>query len=271
MIYYEKTDVKQYSRKTAQGLKSFNQLNLGYESTFEKGEEVVILKETDFNELLNKSELLEDLKKNNNVVRSELESLRSDNKKYSTQILELTGRINELENIENNYDKVIKELESLRTDNREYSNQILELTGKVKELENIENDYNQTIDELESVKSDNADYSNQILNLTGEVKELDIVKNNYDKAISELESLRTDNQELKSDKKKLSDKLNVANTELTYEKELKSNIVMKYEGIISEIQDKLFFRLLCTLPKSYKQLHESEIKEIVEVDNKGGK
>lgn len=233
MIYYEKTDVKQYSRKTAQGLKSFNQLNLGYESTFEKGEEVVILKETDFNELLNKSELLEDLKKNNDVVRSELESLRSDNKKYSTQILELTGRINE--------------------------------------LENIEIDYNQTIEELESVKSDNADYSNQILNLTGEVKELDIVKTNYDKAISELESLRTDNQELKSDKKKLSDKLNVANTELTYEKELKSNIVMKYEGIISEIQDKLFFRLLCTLPKSYKQLHESEIKEIVEVDNKGGK
>ncbi len=155
MIYHEKTDVKQYNRKTANGLKSFNQLNLGYESIFEKGEEVVILKLSDFNELLNKYELVEDLKKNHEIITSELESLKSNNNDYSNQILEL-------------------------------SNQIIELNKKLEK----------------------------------------------------------------------------ANSELNKEKELKSNIVMKYEGIISEIQNKIFFRLLCNLPKSYKELHATEIKEI---------
>ena len=192
MLNYEKAIIKQYKRKLKNSEKNFNQINLGYNSKFEHEDKVIIIKEDDFNNLLDKVELAENLE----------------------------VKLNDANN----------ELESLRTDNREYSNQILELTGRVKEL--------------------------------------DIIKNNYDKAIDELESLRTDNRELKSDKKELLNKLDVANAELNHEKELKSNIVMRYEGIISEIQNKIFFRLLCNLPKSYKELHATEIKEIVEVENK---
>lgn len=162
MLYHEKTDIKQYKRKTANGDKTFNQVNLGYESKFDKGEHIIVVRESDFNDLISKVNLL------------------------------------------------------------------IEFESKVKDV----------TDELESVKSENKEYSKQLLELSNQVNIL-------------------------------SDKLNTANTELQKEKDLKSSIIMKYEGIMSDVQNKFFFRLLCTMPISYKKLHnDSEIKKIVEVNKK---
>ena len=98
MIYHEKTDVKQYKRKTSKGFKSFNQLNLGYESEFEKGEEVAIVKLSDFNELVKKLELLEELQVDKDKMIKELESLKSDNQEYSKRVLELSQSLENADN-----------------------------------------------------------------------------------------------------------------------------------------------------------------------------
>lgn len=148
MIYYEKADVKKYKRKTKSEVKEFNQINLGYESQFEKGDEVAILKLSDFNSLL-------DLSNKNNDL-----SLK-------------------LENLEN-------ELKELRNENKKYSNQVIELS-----------------------KSNNS-----------------------------------------------------LNKELSHEKDLRTNIVLKYEGIVSDIQGKWFFKLFGKLPDSYNELRESNLIEI---------
>ena len=148
MIYHEKADIKTYKRKTKNEVKEFNQVNLGYESEFTKGEDIIVLKESDFNSLL-------ELDKNNS-----------------------------------------------------------ELSLKVENLEN----------ELKEIKEENKNYSNQLI-------ELSKANNNL-------------------------------NNELSHEKDLRSNIIMKYEGIVSDIQGKWFFKLFGKLPESYNNLRESDLIEI---------
>lgn len=148
MIYHEKADIKTYKRKTKHEDKEFNQVNLGYESEFKKGEDIVVLKLSDFNSLL---------------------ELDKTNKELSSKV----------ENLEN-------ELIELKEENKKYSNQLLELS-----------------------KSNN--------NL---------------------------------------------NNELSNEKDLRTNIIMRYEGIISDIQNKWFFKLFGRLPESYNKLRESNLIEI---------
>lgn len=83
MIYHEKTDIKTYKRKTKNELKEFNQINLGYESQFKKGEDIVVLRLKDFNGLINKLNNLEDMKENINNLEKEIKKLQTD-KDYLT-------------------------------------------------------------------------------------------------------------------------------------------------------------------------------------------
>ena len=209
MLYYEKTDVKQYKRKTSNGDKQFNQLNLGYESKFDKGDEVAIIK---FDEL-------ENLESKINIKLDELESMKKTVAELKELNNVLTDKVNKLESDKENYINMVNELSvKLNDDNKEYSKEI---------------------SQLNSVFADKLDSKDK------EISHL----------INAINSLSKD--------------LNTANIELQKEKDLKANIIMKYEGIISDVQTKLFFRLFCTMPKSYKQLHDSEIKEIVEVKKEG--
>lgn len=83
MIYHEKADIKTYKRKTKNELKEFNQINLGYESKFEKGEDIVVLRLKEFNDLINKLNNLEDMKENINNLEKEIKKLQTD-KDYLT-------------------------------------------------------------------------------------------------------------------------------------------------------------------------------------------
>ena len=145
MIYHEKSDIKKYKRKTKTDVKEINQINLGYESKFNKCEDIVVLRLSDFNILLD---------------------LEEKNKNLSLKV------------------------------------------------ENIEN-------ELKEVKEENKNYSNQLVELS---------KSN-----------------------------NNLNQELSDEKDLRTNIIMRYEGIVSDIQSRWFFKLFGKLPESYNKLRESDL------------
>ena len=49
------------------------------------------------------------------------------------------------------------------------------------------------------------------------------------------------------------------NQELSDEKDLRTNIIMRYEGIVSDIQSRWFFKLFGKLPESYNKLRESDL------------
>lgn len=83
MIYHEKADIKTYKRKTKNEVKEFNQINLGYESEFKKGEDIVVLKLSDFNDILVKIEKYNDMDENIKNLENTVNKLEKD-KDYLT-------------------------------------------------------------------------------------------------------------------------------------------------------------------------------------------
>lgn len=83
MIYHEKADIKTYKRKTKNEVKEFNQINLGYESEFKKGEDIVVLKLSDFNDMLVKIEKYKDMDENIKNLENTVNKLEKD-KDYLT-------------------------------------------------------------------------------------------------------------------------------------------------------------------------------------------
>ncbi len=83
MIYHEKADIKTYKRKTKNEVKEFNQINLGYESEFKKGEDIVVLKLSDFNDMLVKIEKYNDMDENIKNLENTVNKLEKD-KDYLT-------------------------------------------------------------------------------------------------------------------------------------------------------------------------------------------
>lgn len=114
-IYTEKASIKRYSRKTKEGTKEFNQLNLGYTSEFEKDENVVILRESDWNELTAEVRKLKELKTGNEDMKMELEEVKKENRNLLGEVKSLNEDMkNELDlrsKIIFNYERVISDIQ----------------------------------------------------------------------------------------------------------------------------------------------------------------
>ena len=108
MMYHEKSDIKTYKRKTKNEVKEFNQINLGYESEFKKGEDIVVLKLSDFNDILVKIEKYNDMDKNIKNLENTIKKLEKD-KDY------LIIKNNNLENDKDSLNKKLNAETDLRS------------------------------------------------------------------------------------------------------------------------------------------------------------
>ena len=100
MTNKEKALIKTYKRKYKDGYKSFNQINLGSESLFEDKEEVIIIKESDYNNLMfdlkNKDKEFELMENKLNEYEKELKELKNNIDENKQELKRLHDKIENL-------------------------------------------------------------------------------------------------------------------------------------------------------------------------------
>lgn len=114
-VYTERATVKRYSRKTKDDNKEFNQLNLGYTSLFEKGESVVVLRETDWFMISEHMNQIDEYINKSNDHQKQLQELQEEQKELRREVKKLNDDLkNELDlrsRIIFNYERVISDIQ----------------------------------------------------------------------------------------------------------------------------------------------------------------
>ena len=100
MTLQEKAVIKNYKRKYKNEYKSFNQINLGSSSSFDDGDNVIVIKESDFNDLLfdlkDKDKEFKIMENKLNEYENELKELKNNIDENKQELKKLHNKIDEL-------------------------------------------------------------------------------------------------------------------------------------------------------------------------------
>ena len=118
MIYYEVSDIKTYKRKTKNEFKRFNQVNLGYESEFIKGEDIAVVRLKDFNNLINSVEKSEDITAEVEKLTEKVEKLENEKEVLNREIKNLNNDLKKELDFRSrlifSYERVISDIQEKR-------------------------------------------------------------------------------------------------------------------------------------------------------------
>ena len=129
MTIKEKAIIKNYKRKYKNEYKSFNQINLGSNSLFEDGDNVIVIKESDFNDLVfdlkNKDKEFELMENKLNEYEKQLKEMKKnidenkqELKRLHENIENLNQRLNDELNLKSkiifSYERVISDIQEKR-------------------------------------------------------------------------------------------------------------------------------------------------------------
>ena len=143
-MYYEKSYIKRYYRTTKKGeRKGFNQINLGQESEFQEGSEVIIVS----SEIVDKLEAISDLE-------STIKSLKEENKQN------VKNHVEEVKNIKHEYENKISNIEKEVSSTKE---KISDLEHTIEENQIELKEKNIKIEELNLKLNNEKDYSKALL------------------------------------------------------------------------------------------------------------
>ncbi|XP_052741106.1 coiled-coil domain-containing protein 149 [Bicyclus anynana] len=204
------------------------------------------------------SEILAKTKEQNNMLKLEVETLRSKLEEAEDDILALRKQLQKGQN----YEEFNENKKSCQTSRNDYEQLIQELEKVKKKYQQIQLDYRATIDDKEELVSDRDYYKNKVQRLNHQISFIltnrtkSQTENDTPKPIVDIDAVLTEN-------KYLHERI----TQLQVEKEIVKRTLTKYKFLL----DKRSKNETWNLKKGYSDvMTQKQVREYLDVNSKTG-